>query len=101
MLAASECAGPDAISLPEGLKSKRKRRSMNRPLPSQPALTGRTKSILLENIQLVKGPRDNDFLYHKKLPPQIRVAKQTPVSSEDVPREMTEDERSWYSSPWR
>jgi hypothetical protein len=100
-LAASKNAGPEAFSLPGGLKPEKKRRSISRQLPIPPQLTDRTKSILLDEIQLVKGNRENEFVYHKKLPPQVRVMnKQVAAPGEEVPREMTEEERSWYSSPW-
>jgi len=106
-LLASRFAGADAFKLPEGLKPKKRQRTLNRPLPSLPPLTGRSKSVLLDEVQLVKRDRENEFMYHKKLPPRVRLNKKEKEKillngkeDEDVPREMTEDERSWYSSPW-
>lgn len=101
---AADRAGAAAISLPEGLARKRKRiQTLNRPLPTQPQLTGRAKSILLDDIKLMKGERSNKFIYHKKQPPQVRIMnnQKNSLLEEDAPREMTEEERSWYSSPWR
>jgi hypothetical protein len=106
-LAEDQAASGKPIKLPKGLIPKKPQRTLNRPIPKLPAFTGRSKSVLLDEIQFVKSDRENAFLYHKKLPPHVRLSKKQKDEAkkakpgDDVPREMTEEERTWYSSPWR
>lgn len=80
----------------------RKRKSLYRPitvpLPSfHPA--GRTRSILLDENPVTDK---RAFARHKRLPPRVRLGPRPVVHGEhDVPREMTTQEREWWSSPYR
>lgn len=82
--------------------SSRKRKSLYRPIPLplpsfHPA--GRTRSILLDE-NLVTDKRV--FARHKRLPPRVHLGARLVVHDEhDVPREMTTQEREWWSSPYR
>ena len=80
----------------------RERKSLYRPatavLPSfHPA--GRTRSILLEENPMTDK---RVFARHKRLPPRVRLGPRPVIRDEhDVPREMTDQEREWWSSPYR
>ncbi|KAF8138616.1 hypothetical protein EV363DRAFT_1580372, partial [Boletus edulis] len=79
----------------------RKRKSLYRPIPVplpsfHPA--GRTRSILLE-----ENPVTDKWVFarHKRLPPRVRLGPRPVVHEEhDVPREMSTQEREWWSSPY-
>ena len=70
------------------------------PLPSWSPL-GRTKSLILDDLNpLIHRKR---YELHKTLPPKLRVhyqRKKNPQGGDDLPREMTEQERTWWSSPY-
>jgi len=80
----------------------RKRVSMKQPILESPSFTskGRTQSILLDDT----NPITEGHLYdkHKSLPPRVRVQR-TPndTGGDGRPREMTKEEREWWSSPYR
>ncbi|KAF9222095.1 hypothetical protein BS17DRAFT_784417 [Gyrodon lividus] len=81
--------------------SSSKRKSLYHPLPSSPLAfnpAGRTHSILLdENPVTNKGV----FTRHKSLPPRARVRPAQVVHhGHDASREMTAEEREWWSSPY-
>ena len=79
-----------------------KRKSLYRPMPiSLPSfhLAGRTRSILLEENPVTDK---RVFTRHKRLPPRVRLGPRPVLPNEDdVPREMTTQEREWWSSPYR
>lgn len=80
----------------------RKRVSMRKRVPETPSFTsdGRTQSILLDDT----NPITEGHLYdrHKSLPPRVRIRGTLHDTGEyDRPREMTEEEREWWSSPYR
>lgn len=80
----------------------RKRKSLYRPiLVSLPLFhpAGRTRSILLDENPVTDK---RVFARHKRLPPRVRLGPRPVVHGEhDVPREMTTQEREWWSSPYR
>ena len=80
----------------------RKRKSLYRPVPvSVPSFdpAGRTRSILLDENPVTEK---RVFARHKRLPPRVRLGPRPVVHKEhDVPREMTAQEREWWSSPYR
>ncbi|KAF8842224.1 hypothetical protein BDN67DRAFT_947884, partial [Paxillus ammoniavirescens] len=78
-----------------------KRKSLYRPSPTSPPSfnpAGRTHSILLDANPVTEK---RVFTRHKSLPPIVRVTS-TRVAHErhDAPREMTVEEREWWSSPY-
>jgi hypothetical protein len=82
--------------------SSSKRKSLYHPLPTSPPSfnpAGRTHSILLDENPVTDK---RVFTRHKSLPPTVRVTP-TQVAHEghDAPREMTVEEREWWSSPYR
>ncbi|KAG0709498.1 hypothetical protein DFH29DRAFT_792915 [Suillus ampliporus] len=84
-----------------GYTRYKKRVSMKKPVPETPSFTsaGRTHSILLDDA----NPITEGHLYdrHKSLPPRVRLLKPLQDTGEhDHPREMTEEEREWWSSPY-
>ncbi|KAG1753902.1 uncharacterized protein EDB91DRAFT_1215395 [Suillus paluster] len=84
-----------------GYTRYKKRISMKRLIPETPSFTsnGRTHSILLDDA----NPITEGHLYnrHKSLPPRVRLLKPLQDTGEhDHPREMTEEERDWWSSPY-
>lgn len=82
--------------------SSRKRNSLYRPIPvSLPSFhpVGRTRSILFDQNPVTDK---QVFARHKRLPPRVRLGPRPVVHEEhDVPREMTTQERQWWSSPYR
>ena len=80
----------------------RKRNSLYRPIPvALPSFhpAGRTRSILLDENPVTDKQA---FARHKRLPPRVRLGPRPVVHQEhDVPREMTTQEREWWSSPYR
>ncbi|KAH7924039.1 hypothetical protein BV22DRAFT_540765 [Leucogyrophana mollusca] len=81
-----------------------KRISLKKPLPETPSFSAehRTRSILLDE-HLVSDRRLYDR--HKSLPPRVRVHRRRATDNEessvhDRPREMTDEEREWWSSPY-
>ncbi|KAH7887869.1 hypothetical protein F5I97DRAFT_910011 [Phlebopus sp. FC_14] len=78
-----------------------KRKSLYRPVPQRPSFdpVGRRRSILLDK----RNPVTQDYVYvrHKTLPPRVRIyPAQVPKVGYDVPREMSVQEREWWSSPY-
>jgi len=95
-----DASQPNAPS--NGYTSYKKRVSMKRHVPVTPSFTsdGRTQSILLDEA----NPITEGHLYdrHKSLPPRVRLPRPLLDTGEhDRPREMTEEEREWWSSPYR
>jgi hypothetical protein len=81
---------------------RRKRVSMKNPVPQMPSfiVNGRIQSILLDDT----NPITEGHLYdrHKSLPPRVHIPRPLHDTGEhDRPREMTEEEREWWSSPYR
>ena len=79
----------------------RKRKSLYRPAPASPSFHpgGRTRSILLDENPMTDK---RVFARHKRLPPRVRIGPRPVILDEyDVPREMTTEEREWWSSPYR
>lgn len=87
------------------VRKARRRRSLWKPVPElqQNALSPseRTRSLLLDDDNIITSP----WLYkrHKTMPP---VVKLQPSHARmkfqlDKPREMTSEERRWWSSPYR
>ncbi|KAG6336345.1 hypothetical protein ID866_2740 [Astraeus odoratus] len=81
----------------------RRRKSLYQPAPERPSfgVAGRTQSILLDD----SSPVTNSRLYvrHKTLPPCVHVSASEFAAKRadmDVPREMTTQEREWWSSPY-
>lgn len=78
-----------------------KRKSLYRPMPvSLPSFhpAGRTRSILLDENPVTDK---RVFTRHKRLPPRVRLGLRLAMHEEhDVPREMTTQEREWWSSPY-
>lgn len=79
-----------------------KRKSLYRPIPlTLPSFhpAGRTHSILLDENPMTDK---RVFARHKRLPPRVRLGPRPVVRNEhDVPREMSTQEREWWSSPYR
>ncbi|KAG7097125.1 hypothetical protein E1B28_004503 [Marasmius oreades] len=79
--------------------------SLRRPVPTAPSFNPEDypKSILISS----KNPVSNsgEYIHHKSLPPRICVGKRVNTKDSknyghDAPREMTEEERGWWSSPY-
>lgn len=81
----------------------RRRRSLWKPLKAPPATTleGRTQSLLIDEDNVVTFRKN--YMRHKMSPPVVRhtMLPQLEAGDLDVPREMTEQERQWWSSPYR
>lgn len=92
---------PNTLTRSSGYTRLKKRVSLKNVIPEAPTFTseGRTHSILLDNA----NPIIDGHLYnrHKALPPKVRLVKPPQNSGEhDRPREMTNEEREWWSSPY-
>ena len=82
-------------------------KSLRRSLPPPPVFSGRSRSILLDEINPITKPKA--YRRHKSLPPQVRLPdsqKTRTVSrdgtvEDDVRREMTVEEKEWYANPYR
>ena len=82
-------------------------KSLRRPLPPPPIFFGRSRSILLDDINPIMHPKA--YRQHKSLPPQVRLPdshKTRTISrdgtiEDDVRREMTSEERAWWANPYR
>ncbi|SRR6266702_51249 len=82
-------------------------KSLRHSLPPPPVFSGRSRSILLDEINPITKPKA--YRRHKSLPPQVRLPdsqKTRTVSrdgtvEDDVRREMTAEEREWYANPYR
>ena len=83
-------------------------KSLRKQLPPVPVFHGRSRSILLDDVNPIMHPKA--YKRHKSLPPQVRLAnsqKETRTVSrdgtveDDVRREMTVEEREWWANPYR
>lgn len=93
---------PESNTLSNGYTRYKKRVSMKNTIPGTPTFTseGRNHSILLDDA----NPITEGHLYnrHKSLPPRVRLVKPLQdTGAHDHPREMTDEEREWWSSPYR
>jgi hypothetical protein len=93
---------PEPNTRSNGYTRYKKRVSMKNTIPGIPTFSseGRTHSILLDDV----NPITEGYLYnrHKSLPPRVRLVKPLQDTGEhDHPREMTDEEREWWSSPYR
>src|SRR6266403_1347341 len=85
----------------KGAKSLRKR------LPPHPVFFGRSRSILLDDVNPIMHPKA--YRQHKGLPPQVRLPESQKTGTvsrdgtleDDVRREMTAEERMWWANPYR
>ncbi|OAX43840.1 hypothetical protein K503DRAFT_680057 [Rhizopogon vinicolor AM-OR11-026] len=80
---------------------RRKRVSMKKSVPETPSFTsdGRTRSILLDDANPITEGHFYDR--HKSLPPKVHILRPLhDTGGHDHPREMTEEEREWWSSPY-
>ncbi|KAF9452071.1 hypothetical protein P691DRAFT_785426 [Macrolepiota fuliginosa MF-IS2] len=98
-------AQPDSKLLPFDLRDHRPRRpkSLHKPFLSRPSFNpdAHPQSILLESENPIATP--DKYVRHKTLPPRVYVPE-TALKREgehDGPRQMTEEERKWWSSPYR
>ncbi|TDL29698.1 hypothetical protein BD410DRAFT_36585 [Rickenella mellea] len=92
--------GPEIYRGPLTVR-RRRRRSLWEPPEIPPSLSSsnRTHSVLLDFTS--KSLR-KEYARHKTLPPVVNIQKtnkERPLY-EDAPREMTEQERRWWSSPY-
>lgn len=92
---------PEPNTRSNGYTRYKKRVSMKNTMPGIPTFSseGRTHSILLDDV----NPITEGYLYnrHKSLPPRVRLVKPLQDTGEhDHPREMTDEEREWWSSPY-
>jgi hypothetical protein len=90
------------LTLHERASFKRSRRkTLCRRLPAPPTFSsaGRRKSILLvDNNPILYASR---YQRHKSLPPRVWLPKNAEKPGRyDKPRSMTEQERSWWASPY-
>ncbi|EJD01176.1 uncharacterized protein FOMMEDRAFT_29923 [Fomitiporia mediterranea MF3/22] len=87
-------------------QSRRSRRSLWRPTPSADEFTeayllpNRRRSIVLDEDNIFTSREKNTR--HKRLPPVLKLQKNQEglVINNDTPREMTEQEKQWWSSPY-
>ncbi|KAH8118611.1 hypothetical protein DFH11DRAFT_1568334 [Phellopilus nigrolimitatus] len=96
-LAQSEYRGP-LVEL-----RRRRRRSLWKPLPNSADASfsfGRKQSILLDENNVLMSP--GDYTRHKTLPPAVKLQKahRGVAVDHDITREMSEEERQWWSSPY-
>ncbi|KAN0132489.1 hypothetical protein V8E53_009505 [Lactarius tabidus] len=81
-------------------------KSLRRSLPPPPVFSGRSRSILLDEINPIANSKA--YRRHKSLPPQVRLpdSQRTRTVSrdgtveDDVRREMIAEEREWYANPY-
>ena len=82
-------------------------KSLRKKLPPHPVFFGRSRSILLDDVNPIMHPKA--YRHHKGLPPYVRLHeshKTRTVSRDgtlenDVRREMTPEEREWWANPYR
>lgn len=82
-------------------------KSLRKPLPPPPVFFGRSRSILLDDVNPIMHPKA--YRQHKSLPPQVslpdsqktRTVSRDGTVEDDVRREMTAEEREWWSNPYR
>lgn len=78
-------------------------KSIHKPVPPRPSFNpaDHSQSILLSPGNPITHSRD--YVRHKTLPPLVHVGKRVRRRTQgyDRPREMTQEERSWWASPYR
>jgi hypothetical protein len=82
-------------------------KSLRKQLPPRPVFLGRSRSILLDNVNPIMHPKA--YRQHKGLPPQVtlpesqktRTVSKDGTVEDDVRREMTAEEREWWANPYR
>ena len=82
-------------------------KSLRKVLPPRPVFFGRSRSILLDDVNPIMHPKA--YRQHKSLPPQVnlpesqktRTVSRDGTVENDVRREMTAEEREWWSNPYR
>ncbi|KAL5527646.1 hypothetical protein ACEPAG_6447 [Sanghuangporus baumii] len=87
-------------------KRRRKIRSLWKPIPSPDELNksfilnNRHESLLLEGDEVIV--KQNALTRHKSLPPMVKLQKnqEDQTIGRDIPREMSELEKQWWSSPY-
>ncbi|KAL4075977.1 hypothetical protein J3A83DRAFT_4125599 [Scleroderma citrinum] len=86
--------------LDKGGHVTKRRTSLYRPVPDRPSFdaVGRTQSILLDDASPVTNSRV--YVRHKTIPPRVHAATSDASRDLDSPREMTAQEREWWSSPY-
>lgn len=86
-----------------GSRGRRRPKSLFKPLPPEPSWSpsDRTQSIILDDLNPVIHRKIYEV--HKTLPPRLRVSPRQGATTDeyDRPREMTAQERAWWSSPYR
>ncbi len=87
----------------KNIKRTRKRISFYRPIPNNTSFDhGRPQSILLAGQNPITNSRS--YAPHKRLPPRVYLASSRQHRTgghPDAPRAMTDEERQWWSSPYR
>jgi hypothetical protein len=82
-------------------------KSLRKQLPPPPVFFGRSRSILLDDVNPIMHPKA--YRQHKSLPPQVslpdsqktRTVSRDGTVEDDVRREMTAEEREWWANPYR
>jgi hypothetical protein len=82
-------------------------KSLRKQLPPHPVFFGRSRSILLDDVNPIMHPKA--YRQHKGLPPQVRLPESQKTGTvsrdgaveDDVRREMTAEEREWWANPYR
>jgi hypothetical protein len=86
-------------------------KSLRKQLPPPPIFFGRSRSILLDDVNPIMHPKA--YRRHKSLPPQVtllpgsqkgartRTVSRDGTVEDDVRREMTPEEREWWANPYR
>lgn len=80
-----------------GIKRKTKP-SLYRPLPQNVPFNP-NRSILLEPINPIT--HESRYRLHKRMPPSLRLKRTTGGTKTDPTREMNEEEKEWWSNPYR
>ncbi|KAF8484548.1 hypothetical protein DFH94DRAFT_237157 [Russula ochroleuca] len=81
-------------------------KSLRKQLPPPPVFFGRSRSILLDDVNPIMHPKA--YRQHKSLPPQVslpdsqktRTVSRDGTVEDDVRREMTAEEREWWANPY-
>ncbi len=82
-------------------------KSLRKQLPPHPLFFGRSRSILLDDVNPIMHPKA--YRHHKGLPPQVtlpdsqktRTVSRDGTVENDFRREMTAEEREWWANPYR
>lgn len=82
-------------------------KSLRKQVPPAPVFTGRSQSILLDDVNPIMHPKA--YRQHKSLPPSLslpdsqktRTVSRDGTVEDDVRREMTVEEREWWANPYR